>query len=373
MSRPSSQKTSPIWVAKAHLNYDFFSLSTVAESYVNELAELVGFPFNYKYENLDVFYDQNNVNEHTRRLAADNRLIATHIQFIKQQIRSLLAASARYGKKHDLAALNVWYGAYRAFLPALGVVFGLEQALEKAVREFLSDEEFHSVAFAKETAAAHEQQSILKLALLSPRSARLKKGIEVHRRRYAWLGNKMMSRAPFTAEQISDRVEAARGTAREKLQELRANRRALEEQAAKVLRRLTPKQRQLIRWYQDILFLRTERADAVCRAAELTAPLFAWLGQQLGYSRDDLLRFSYREILNMLKTSERLDPTSRQKYHALFVDGTFQVFWGSWGQESEKLSDVTKLTGTIACMGVARGRVKIVNDLPDVKDLLQNS
>jgi pyruvate,water dikinase len=49
------------------------------------------------------------------------------------------------------------------------------------------------------------------------------------------------------------------------------------------------------------------------------------------------------------------------------VGGKFRVFWGSWGQEAEKIPDVTELAGTIACMGVAHGRVKIVNDVPDIK------
>ena len=366
-SRPiTTLQTEPQWIAKAHLNYDYFSLSTVAESYEKELTKIVGFPFNYKYENLDVFYDQNNVEKHAKILETSQKITDKQIDFIKQHIRSLIQASEKFGNKNDIKAFEKWYKSYREFLPALGIVFGLELALERKLKSFLSEDDFHKVAFARETAAAEEQKSILELAKIPENSDDFKQVVKAHLEKFSWLGNKMMSYAPFTEEQVISRVSAVRGIPGQ-LDEMKANRKKLEDGLNEVLVTLSSEQKKFVERYREILFLRTERADAVCKAAQLTHPLFSWIGEKLKYNRTELLRFSKNEIVEMFMGMNRINPSEREQYHALFINGRFQAFWGSWGIVQQRVKGVLEIKGIIACKGYAKGIVKIVNDLPDLK------
>ncbi len=370
-SRPiTTLQKEPQWIAKAHLNYDYFSLSTVAESYEKELAELVGFPFNYKYENLDVFYDQDNVEKHAKILETNQKIIDEQIDFIKQHIHSLIEASQKFGNEKDMEAFEKWYKSYREFLPALGIVLGLELALERKLKSFLSEDDFHKISFARETAAAEEQKSILELAKIPESSDGFGKSVKDHLAKYSWLGNKMMSYAPFTEEQVISRVNAVRGKVKQ-LDELKTNRKKLENGLSEVLAKLDRGQNKFVERYREILFLRTERADAVCKAAQLTHPLFSWIVESLGYNRTELLRFSKNEIVEMLRSGDRINPDGRERYHALFINGKFQAFWGSWGIVQQKVEGVLEIKGIIACKGYAKGVVKIVNDLPDLKKFEQ--
>jgi pyruvate,water dikinase len=69
----------------------------------------------------------------------------------------------------------------------------------------------------------------------------------------------------------------------------------------------------------------------------------------------------------MLNSGNHLSPADRKQYHALFINGRFQVFWGSWGVVQQKIEGIAEIKGIIACKGYAKGVVKIVNDLPDLK------
>lgn len=355
----------PNWVAKAHLNYDFFSLSAVAETYRQELVDLIGFPFNYKYENLDVFYDQNNVERHAQMLNENKALLGRSVMHIEKKIKTLLAASKKYGDDLRVEAFTNWYKVYRQFLPVLGTVFGIELALERKLKSFLDENQFHTVVFAKETTATLEQQSLLQLASLPRTSKEFSRALKKHVTTYAWLGNKMMSYTPFTEQQILSRLETVGEKPLDKLVEIQTNRKHLEREAKLVIKILTPEQKELVKMYQQLLLLRTERADAVCKAAQLTYPLFFWVAEELGMTRQELVRFSKSEIEEMINTGKRSDAGKREKYHATFINGKFDVHWGSWGEEEKQQSGVKEIKGVIACKGLARGTVKIIRDVPE--------
>lgn len=356
-----------VWVPKAHLNYDYFSLSTVAEVYKNELKKIVGFIFDYKYENLDIFYNQENIKGHAKILINNKKLIEEQINFIKEKIRNFLDKSREHGNKKDLKAFLKWYQSYRDFIPAIGIVFGIELALEKILKNFLSEDDFYKIAFSKETKILQEQKSVLKLAGLKNNQNKFKKRFNNHLSRFAFVGNKMMNYSPLTKEQVIKRINNVQQNWKEGLREIKNNRRNTQREAEKVMKMLNSKQKKLVKLYQEILFLRTERALAVCKAAQLTYLLFLWLCEKLNYNRPDLLKFSKKEIIKMLKFKKRVDPSGRKKYYATFINGKFRVFWGSIGPREEKISNVKEINGTIACKGLARGRVKIIRDVPDVK------
>ena len=151
-------KKEPKWIATAHLNYEFFTFSAAARSLQREMSKIVGLPFNYKYENMDVFYDQNNIDGHVQNLRAFPALIERQIKFIKDQVTALQRVSRKLGNKEDLKSFVQWYKTFRTFLPTFGLVLGLESALEEKLRVFLSAEKLYEIAFAAETASAFEQR-----------------------------------------------------------------------------------------------------------------------------------------------------------------------------------------------------------------------
>lgn len=369
-SRPiTTLRKECMWVPKAHLNFDYFSFFAVFESYASRLVELLGFSFNYKYEHLDISYDQNDIETYIQKLNESPFLIGDHIRFIKQQIRSLLEAGEIYGTQKTRDAFDHWYEIYQEFLPSLGIIFGLELALERKVKSFLSEDDFHKVAFAEETAAAKEQRSMLALAKMEQDSDSFQSSMKEHLQRFSWLGNRMMTYTPFTEEQIINRVETIRGKSDQLLAEMRFTRDRLEQGLREVERRLDSEQRAFVDCYREVLFLRTERADVVCKVASLTYPLFSWVAGRLGYDARELKRFSKPEIDEMLAGGDHLDPGLREQYHAEFVHGAYTVRWGSWGPVREKVEGMGEIKGTIGCRGHAKGRVVVVIDMPDMKNV----
>ncbi|MBI1961602.1 MAG: hypothetical protein HYS45_02780, partial [Parcubacteria group bacterium] len=233
------------------------------------------------------------------------------------------------------------------------------------VRMFLDDWNFYKIAFARATATVKEQRSLLALASLPRSSARFKRNLARHVKEYSWTAHKLLTMNPFTEKSILERM---RGIAKpeERLRALEESRRALERGYSQTVRKLARSQQKIVAQYREILYLRTERADAVGKSAALAKPLFEHIARKLGYTREELLRFSYLEIHAMLSGGKRLDPKPREKYYSWIVDGKLSVHWGSWGRPKPSQKRVEKLSGVVASKGIACGNVKIINDIPDL-------
>jgi phosphohistidine swiveling domain-containing protein/uncharacterized protein (UPF0335 family) len=175
-----------------------------------------------------------------------------------------------------------------------------------------------------------------------------------------------MNYHPITEEQVINRIEAVYDGWIEKLKGLEEHKKNLKDESDNVIRKLNDKEKHLVRLYQELLFLRTERADTICKASMLTYPLFSWIADKLGYSRQELVRFSKNEIIEMINSRKRIDSAKRKEYHAIFVNGKFKVYWGSFGERKEDEIVIKEIKGTIACKGIARGIVKIINETHDL-------
>ncbi|KKU48047.1 hypothetical protein A3H10_01060 [Candidatus Uhrbacteria bacterium RIFCSPLOWO2_12_FULL_46_10] len=363
ISERRSKKYKPDWVAKGHLNYEFFTFWAAAKSYQIQMPKAIGFPFNYKYENLDAIYDQNNINEHVKKLS-HLKFIKRNINFIQRQIDYLILASKKYGGKKDLNSFGSWYKVFQKFLPSFGLVLGLEEALEKKVKNFLSNDDFYKIAFAEETATSYEQKSILRISLLKRNSRQFNKSLKEHLKKFDWMGNKLMTYTPFTKADVISRTCPA-GEAKRKLKEMEENRNNLGKGALEVYKKLNKKQLELVSLYRKVLSLRTDRADAVAQAASLTYSLFDSLANELNLKREELMRFSFDEIMEMYKTEKILDSKKRLKYHAVSLNEKIKVFWGNYGEEEKKINK-KEIRGVVACKGYARGQVKVIIDIPDL-------
>jgi hypothetical protein len=160
----------PIWVPKAHLNFEYFTYAAHVDVMQQELKRVVGFPFNYRYHDLDCYYDLRDLQRHAALLHRRPDKLGMQMRFLQRQIGALIVASKRYGRQRSWRAFRAWHRAFRRFLPCFALVFGLEMALEGSVRGFLSDDDFYKIATTRETATARERRSFLKLALLPRRS-----------------------------------------------------------------------------------------------------------------------------------------------------------------------------------------------------------
>lgn len=357
----------PEWIGKAHpLGFDFFTISTVFNIYQDELVGLTGTPFNYKYEDQIIYYDQHNIDHHVDFLLNQPTEIEKQIAFIKLQIDALSKAGEDYGSKDNFDSFTQWYFVYRQFLLVLGIVFGLETALEKLLKGFLPESDFHSIAFAKETPIVLEQKSLLELGVYFEEPAELDKQIDTHLERYAWLGNNFLNYSPYTKQEILKRLNAAREDYERQLNRILEERERLEKAAQSVLKQINSEQRKLIRLYQDLLFLRTARANAVARSATLTHPLFSSVAKKIGFTREEILRLSFKEIEAMHAGKQKFDVVEREEYYAVILDGKLDVVWGSWGKRAEKVDGVTEIVGNVASRGIARGKVRIVHNLSDL-------
>lgn len=356
----------PIWIAKAHLNYDYFTLSTVADVYLHEMTEILGFSFNYKYKNLDVFYDQRDIDKHVALLEKNQELVGTHISLIHERMSNLLAASVRYGQDEDTSSFNAWYAVFRHFLPALGLVFGLEQFLETKLRGFLSEGQYRKLSITKETASVLELKNILILAQMDPTSPDFRIALREHLEKYAWVGNDLLNYKPFTEDIVLARITEARKDVVVRLRAIKENRKSSVKSAEKIMSLLTVEQQRFVTLYQEVLYLRTARREAIGRSAHLTYRLFASVARKCGLTREEFLRFSKEEIDYMINRGKRPNNKKRDRYWVVFVDGKLTTHFGSWGSEKEQ-KELVEIKGMVACSGFAQGRVKIVVDTPDIK------
>lgn len=364
------KKSEPQWLNTSHFNFDYFSFSSACVCYQTVMKKLLGFPFNYKYENLDIYYDQHDFAAHERLLETSGQLIKEHIDYIENQSHRLIEASKKYGSKKDLESFAAWYEAYLNFLPTLGIVVAPERILTKKIKAFLPVDSFEKVSFSNETATAEELTSLLTIAAASAPEDETNEKIRRHLEAYAWLGNKWMTYNPFTVESIQERIESYKGKTAQQLTDIAANRQKMNNDLEGVLARVSPEQRFLIEQYRRLLYWRTGRGEAAALSCSLTLPLFTWVGLQVGLNRAQVVRYSYIELQNLIKSDKKVEnPEGRQLFNAVLVGDNLKVEWYSSDSKSPATASRTQVdsfTGTVASNGCVRGVVRIVHDIPDI-------
>jgi pyruvate,water dikinase len=80
-----------------------------------------------------------------------------------------------------------------------------------------------------------------------------------------------------------------------------------------------------------------------------------------------MIKFSKDEINEMLKSGERMNIKEREMYHAEFIEGKFNVVFGSYGKEDKTDNETKEIKGIAACKGIAKGTAKIIIDMKDIK------
>ena len=351
------------WVGKARVPfYDYFTLSAVAKSYNQLMPELAGVSFDYKCEDGDVYYNEDDVRQAAELLERNAEKINFLINHCEEATEKLVSASETLGPSASSQSFEAWYQTFFEFLPCLGTVFPLEASLTKLLSSFLSNEEFLKINYARETSTVAEKRSLLNCASLA--GAEFENALAEHAKKFSWLKNKMMACHPYSLEEFRERALAIKNPLKE-LEALEAERGKLFRQSQEVVGRLDQEQRRLVEQFQEVLFLRTARADAVCKAASLTLPLFNAIASKLGLTREQLLMLSKEEVDAGLDGKDITAFKNRpREYSLVSFDGKTEVIWNP-DKTSEKTSGASEVKGTVAFKGFAKGRVQKVLSLSD--------
>jgi phosphohistidine swiveling domain-containing protein len=357
------------WITTSHFNFDFFSFNSACTSYTTAMKDLLGFSFNYKYHNLDIYYDENDFARHEEQLVQFPELIERQLNFIEDQSKKLIEISEKLGKNNDLESFQMWHKAYVEFLPTLGIVVAPERVLARKLKEFLSEDKFSAISFSDETATAFELKSLLTIARGDYVEEELNKLIDEHAKKYDWLGNKWMTYNPFTHDGFIERIESMKGKAGEQLSELIKTRGDMEKRLQEILETLTSDQKKLVAQYRRLLYWRTGRGEAAALSCSLTLPLFTWIGNQIGLNRAQVVKYSFEEISQLQKTGQKVkNPDERKLFNAEMINGNLNVVWNPDAKPEGKKEAVDSFPGTIANKGFVRGVVRIIHDLPDLKN-----
>ncbi len=330
------------------------------------MPKVVGFPFDYKYENLDIFYNDQNFHRHAEALIKDPKKLPKEIQFLKTASAKLIKAARAYGKKQNIGSFIKWHKQYLEFLPTMGTVIAPERVLTTQIKEFLSEEAFIAVSITKETKTALEQKALLTIASSVKQGTALTKALQAHSKKFGWIGNKFTSRNPFTVEAVLERVTQLKTSAKHKLHQTEITRARQFIESKKIIANCTPQQKKLISLYQELLYWRTTRAEALAFACELTAPLFESIAKAAKLTREELLRFSGKEIISIARTALIPNASKRLHFYGQSVNGKIKIFWGKDGRVNKSIKQILEFSGTIASKGFARGKIKIIHSLTDI-------
>lgn len=354
----------PEWVGKARGPiYYYYQLATVAFSYATEVKKLFGFSFDYKVEDGDVYYNENNIRQVVEWLEQDESRVEQLLSFCKEHMQLLLDASEKYGKESTKEAFDKWHKVFVEFLPCFGLVLPLEDFLSKKIVSFLSPDDFLKVNYCRETGTIEERLSLLKCAML--KGAHFEASLGQHCEKYAWLGNKALMYSPYSFQQFRERASAIKNP-KEELEKLLVERKQLLKQSDEVTQKLNPDQRKLVEQFQELLYLRTTRAEATCKAGSLTYPLFLSVAKQLNLSRDQLLMLSKEEIDVVFEGKPLPADFSKRSfnYSCEIFNGKWTVDWNPLRQKVENFTGEVK--GTVAFQGIVRGKVRKVFEPSDV-------
>ncbi|MBU1976045.1 MAG: hypothetical protein KKG59_06600 [Nanoarchaeota archaeon] len=257
--------------------------------------------------------------------------------------------------------------AYRAYMPALALVFTLENRVEKKVREILPDAEENELMEyinrpLKDNFVLQEQVELVKT-----------KNLKKHAREFEWIKSRYGDCNPYTGEQAQKYLEEIDKT--KFLKEYKENKSKIKN-AIKRAKKLVGKENEVfIDLMQFIVFYRTQRTDIMNMASYLFIPELKQMAVDKGLTYEELLMCTYTELRSTIPSKEILK--ERMEGFAFVVeDSKVRLESGKEYKKifkyfEEKHADVNELKGTIGCKGKVTGIVRVIkcrNDYKDFKD-----
>jgi len=235
-----------------------------------------------------------------------------------------------------------------------------------------------------------EHESFLKLVALKQAGAAsrlLRKAINTHLQRFfylkhLWLGKEGVYTYGYYLKEINHFIKSKEGAAELLNKENKIFKQTLAERTRLVKDlKLDKKQKELFDVYAEFAVTKAYRRDAQLYWAYKMDFIFKELSQRLKISFMQSRFMSPAEIVKALRRgidkNLKKEITKRTKYCAYYAEkGIDRIYYG---KEAEKLEAATfrenvaveELEGQSACLGKARGTVKVVNTVADMKKMKQ--
>ena len=274
------------------------------------------------------------------------------------------------------AAFADFCEVYRAYMPAVILVFGAEKPVEKKIRALLSEK-------IENTKELEDLLHWLNVPLRDnyykqeERELVTANNLEAHAKKYQWIHSRYGSRNVYTAAEAKERLS---GMDKEKYsKEYAEQKRKVREAVEKAKTIIGKKDAVVVDIMQFIVFYRTHRTDVINQAAYWYMPTLERMAKERGLTYEEFLYCTAEEVISGQPSKAVLE--ERRKYHvlALFEEGGERVIRCLSDAESEPIKklvdeevlDVSEFKGTIANRGYAKGTVRIImgrQDFPNVKD-----
>jgi len=284
---------------------------------------------------------------------------------------------------------------YSPFTVAL-VAFLLQLPIETQLRECLKgrknvDEDLAVLTFpVKENIYSAENDGLLKIAAeiqkqdttdLAKLPAAFQKKVKEHADTYGWINARGGISAPWTPEDIKNRIKdlLAKDCAK-KLEETEQAKKEHQKQSAALLKKLgsNAKLQHLVPIAKELVYFRTYRTDYITMTLANVWPLLEAIGKHLGCTLQDILYYTADEVLEQKRVpAEEL--ARRRKNFIFLLSEPHKIIFSSDPAEIKELvkkhlpaaADLgSEVKGTIAFRGKVTGRVAVLvtaKDLPKVK------
>lgn len=310
--------------------------------------------------------------------------ISDFIGLMERTAQNLDAVSKDIGSKRVSKAgipktLRAYWRAYEEHMTSLFTFWNVERLLsdtltaelKKAGRQGEIDDGLARYLkpdkpnyFIKERAALN--RLIDKFKITSSTTLAGSKGLAValeeHRDKYGFL------LAPFNLDNplsVGDLLERAKELANEPV---------LAKDAPDDFADLSPGLRRLALLAQRFTFWKSQRLDLFALADSRVKELYREAAAALSLKPDDFFAMTADEMVESLKSGKAAVSGAvleqRQKAYCLILfDGKIGFYKPSAGQAQDLGGQVSELTGVAASTGVVTGRVRLINDLKDAKQL----
>ncbi|MBI5036240.1 hypothetical protein HZC09_02760 [Candidatus Micrarchaeota archaeon] len=309
--------------------------------------------------------------------------------------RELLDFYDAYGKEMRLATAS---GLTFSFIDAVNDLLTkeLKQKLERAHKEKLSEVFTLLTTPNEESFLKKERKGLLKLGekiqnekpellklkpkeLVEKLDDQLKKEFDSHYRAYFWLPYNYEGPAWSKENVASNLLALAKKGFTEQLQQIEKEELELNEQQKEGEKKLDAETRELIRKAKKIVYLKGLRKELFFKSYCLMEPWLRETAKRFGYSLKQVRFLDTREVEALLLENKKVpEETLNARYkHCVHYahDARYGIFTGKEAEYAssriieEKAEKEDELKGECAYPGKAKGTVKVINELADLKKM----
>lgn len=280
--------------------------------------------------------------------------------------KKILIARENNLLKSTKADLPTFCRAYCHYMPAILIIYRVEDRLEKHVYKLLSKK----ISSQQTKKLLHQLNTPLQDNFYKQEAYDLvtTKNLVSHVKKYQWINSRYGERNPYTIEQAKARLSEI--NKEEFLKNYHLEKSNLRQTISYAKKILGFEDCHFIDFMQFILYYRTQRTDIVNKSMYLFLPKLKKLAKEKNLTYKQLIYCTSDEIL-----SDKIPPikiiNERIRDHAMVMeDGVIRCVIGRESQKikekfQDKIGNIKQFAGMIASSGIAKGPAKIIFDRRD--------